>query len=441
MTLINTDIKDENGNIMKIDPVLKDNLDDIKKLIRKDRDYIFAVDGYEGCLDGDTIIRTSRNALGRQYSIKHLYNQFHGNPDKIKNFNQWNLNIPTFVRSYDGYRIKLHKIRDVVYSGKKELFLLILRNNKSIYATIDHRFFTHNGWRELRFLTADDYVMCYTPKGKITYAQVKIWASVGFKESYDIQCEEPHHNFVANDMVVHNSGKSCFAFQIARYVDPSFELSRICFSAEEFAKQVMGSKKYTAIVYDEARSGLNARRAMSSINVTLTNMLAEIRQRNLFVFIVIPSAYDLDKNISLWRCKGLFHIFEINGDRGYFSYYGREKKKVLWAFYKKLYSYPTSQINFHGQFRDFYTIPEKAYRDKKASALKNYEAMLVVPKQVEEKEARRKVTKQVVDSLTARGMSKKEIAEVLGISLSMLRSDLKKIEMGVPPEAIENDEE
>lgn len=226
------------------------------------------------------------------------------------------------------------------------------------------------------------------------------------------------------------SGKSCFTFQMARYVDPTFELSRICFSAEEFSKQVMKAEKYQCIVYDEARSGLNARRAMSSINVTLTNMLAEIRQRNLFIFIVIPNFYDLDKNIALWRARGLFFCSEVEGERGYFRYYNREAKKSLWCFYKRSNDYPIQRCSFYGRFPEWYAIPEQAYRDKKSKALKAYDTLLVHSPEVDAKEARRAVLSKLVEGLTTRGMTKKEIAEVLGISSGRLSSELKAVKVG-----------
>ena len=35
-----------------------------------------------------------------------------------------------------------------------------------------------------------------------------------FDRTYDIECEEPYHNFVANGLVVHNSGKTLNAVRL-----------------------------------------------------------------------------------------------------------------------------------------------------------------------------------------------------------------------------------
>jgi superfamily II DNA or RNA helicase len=48
-------------------------------------------------------------------------------------------------------------------------------------------------------------------QGEPSYSRVIAVESVGLEDTYDICCKHPHHNFVANGMVVHNSGKTiCF---------------------------------------------------------------------------------------------------------------------------------------------------------------------------------------------------------------------------------------
>lgn len=85
------------------------------------------------------------------------------------------------------------------------------------------------------------------------------------------------------------SGKSVLAQQAAFYCDPTLTNDRIVFRPDQFRKSILEAKKYEAVVYDEAFGGLSSRQAMSDLNKGLISMLAEIRQRNLFVFIVAPS--------------------------------------------------------------------------------------------------------------------------------------------------------
>ena len=107
-------------------------------------------------------------------------------------------------------------------------------------------------------------------------------------------------------------GKSTFALQIALYLDPTLNLDRVVFDSEEFEKAVLKAEKYQSIIYDEAITGLYSREAMQYINTTLTKLLAQIRQKNLFIFVILPSFFDLDKYVSMWRARGLFNIYTVS---------------------------------------------------------------------------------------------------------------------------------
>lgn len=172
---------------------------------------------------------------------------------------------------------------------------------------------------------------------------------------------------------VEGGGKSVFAQQIAKYCDPSLNLERVCFTADEFKSAVVNADKYQAVIYDEGYGGLNSRQSMSITNRTIISMLAEIRQKNLFVFIVIPSFFDLDRNICLWRAKGLFHIeLGKNYERGYFKFYNQINKKYLYIKGKKFYDYRAVMSNLRGRFCKGYVINEEAYRLKKLNSLTKY---------------------------------------------------------------------
>ena len=92
-------------------------------------------------------------------------------------------------------------------------------------------------------------------------------------------------------------GKSVFAMQIAKYLDEDFGIDQIAFTPEEFMKKVLAAKKYQAVIFDEAYSGLSSRGTMGRVNKMIVRMLAEIRQKNLFILIVLPSFFDLDLSL------------------------------------------------------------------------------------------------------------------------------------------------
>lgn len=166
------------------------------------------------------------------------------------------------------------------------------------------------------------------------------------------------------------SGKSVKAMQDAYFCDPTLSLDRVTFSPWEFSKAIKGADKYQAVIYDEAFTGFLSRQTMTLINTILVKMLAEIRQKNLFVFIVMPSFFDIDRYVSLWRSRALIHVYiGDNHQRGYFSFYNHERKKDLYMMGKKHYSYAKPAPNFIGRFTNYYPLDEKAYRQKKNDAL------------------------------------------------------------------------
>lgn len=165
------------------------------------------------------------------------------------------------------------------------------------------------------------------------------------------------------------SGKSVFAMQICKYVDPTFNTNRVYFNGNSFHEGVIASDKCKAHQFDEAFIGLSSRTALSEINHLLNSLIMQMRQKNLFVCIVLPSIFILDKYPAMFRSKALIHIYFRNGKRGNFVVFNRRKKNQLILKGKKEFSYMYVKSGFRGRFTDKYVIPEQEYRDKKLQAL------------------------------------------------------------------------
>src|SRR3990167_1681188 len=136
------------------------------------------------------------------------------------------------------------------------------------------------------------------------------------------------------------SGKSVKCMQDMYYCDSSLNLDRITFNPKEFTRAIKEAKEYQSVIYDEAYTGLSSRATMSLINRTLVKMLAEIRQKKLFVGIVMPTFFDMDKYVALWRSRALIHVYTGSDfKRGFFAFYNADKKKRLYIDGKKYYSY------------------------------------------------------------------------------------------------------
>ena len=220
------------------------------------------------------------------------------------------------------------------------------------------------------------------------------------------------------------SGKSVKAMQDAFYCDPTLTNERIVFTPHQFRKAIMIAKQYQAVVYDEAYTGLSSRATMSMINRALVSMLAEIRQKNLFVFVVMPCFFDLDKYVALWRSRVLIHVYTNNFQRGFFRFYNIDRKKDLYINGKKYYSYSKPKANYSGRFTNNYPVDEKVYRLNKKNSL------IAREKKVEEAEIKR----QLDDAMFERVMgmddqiSNRVKIQMLGISEVHFYRKLKQFE-------------
>lgn len=168
------------------------------------------------------------------------------------------------------------------------------------------------------------------------------------------------------------TGKSVFAMQIAKILDPNFNIQNICYTPEEFVSAITKAEKYQCIVYDEAFTGLGSRSSLSEINRLLVSCMMQMRQKNLFVLLVIPSVFMMDRYAVLHRAKGLFHVFlDENGRRGNWVFYNQQRMKTLWLMGRKTYDYNCAKYNLDGRFLDQYMVNETQYRKKKWDALES----------------------------------------------------------------------
>ncbi|MDO8663831.1 MAG: DNA polymerase III subunit alpha, partial [Candidatus Wildermuthbacteria bacterium] len=99
------------------------------------------------CLSGDTLVSDT--------TIKKLYER----KDKKR---------LTSVYLDEG-KTHLNKIVDVLYSGEKNLYVLIAENNWHIKATADHYFLTENGWKKLSDIKTEEKVLIKTKAEHLVY--------------------------------------------------------------------------------------------------------------------------------------------------------------------------------------------------------------------------------------------------------------------------------
>ena len=168
------------------------------------------------------------------------------------------------------------------------------------------------------------------------------------------------------------TGKSVLAMQICKYLDDTFNTSRITFNADQFIKTVKEAPKFTSVLLDEAFSASSSRASLTETNRAMIGLATEMRQRNLFVVMVLPSFFDLDKYFALWRCRCLIHVyFNKTGERGSYVIFPKSSKKYLYLYGKKHYNYSKPKSPYPvGRFTNAYVVDEGDYRLAKEQAFR-----------------------------------------------------------------------
>lgn len=168
-------------------------------------------------------------------------------------------------------------------------------------------------------------------------------------------------------------GKSVLAMQHAKILDPDFTIDNVVFTSDQFMRIIKdpATKKGTCIVLDEAFNAANSRASLSEVNRSMIGMATEMRQKNLFVILVLPSFFDLDRYFALWRCRALFHVYFTPDEDRHYIVFDKPAKKLLYLSGKKTYDYTYPKSPFPPcTFYNHYVVDEAAYREKKAEAFK-----------------------------------------------------------------------
>lgn len=181
------------------------------------------------------------------------------------------------------------------------------------------------------------------------------------------------------DMVIiidgrERSGKSVLALQVAKYLDPSFDVDSVCYNAESFTKFIMNNRR-RAVVYDEAITGLNSSRRMEKSVILIDELLAQSGQKNLFTILVVPFFFELTKRTAVGRSEFLIHVRRDSAHRrGHYQVFDYANKRKLYFLGKRLFEYQVRGADafYRGYFPHIYPVDEKAYRKKKAESLATF---------------------------------------------------------------------
>lgn len=183
-------------------------------------------------------------------------------------------------------------------------------------------------------------------------------------------------------------GKSLLAMQIAAYwTDQMWQVHKkktfldidmnFVFNGRELIKKgnYLGKNlPFSALIFDEAGADLEGVKAMKSTTQAVRDFLRECGQYNLLNILVLPEFFDLPRGVAISRSACLLNVFYLADkegyfERGYFKFYSRPNKKMLYLKGKKDLNYKAWRQDFFGRFYKFYPIDEQKYRLAKQKAL------------------------------------------------------------------------
>ncbi|MBI4029747.1 replicative DNA helicase, partial [Candidatus Berkelbacteria bacterium] len=141
-----------------------------------------------GCLTGDTQIMHAKT--GQLFTIKELA--------------EGKMVIP--VLSMDkGLKLETKTMVKVFSSGRKKVYKLRLASGKEIKASANHPFYTIEGWKRLDELKAGEHLgVPSSYNSHMVWDKIDHFKPLGTEEVYDATVPV-NYNFVANDVIVHNS--------------------------------------------------------------------------------------------------------------------------------------------------------------------------------------------------------------------------------------------
>jgi len=165
-------------------------------------------------------------------------------------------------------------------------------------------------------------------------------------------------------------GKSVLASQIAYYLDPTYNLDRCVFTVQQFEKALDEAEKGQVIVFDEAYNTFSNNNRHDKFNKMIVSKLTMIRKKQLFILIVAPTFFDMNKYLVIHRSRFMIHVYSEELERGRFRFFNREGKHKLFIYGKKFENMYATKPAFIGRFTSFFPLPEKEYDIKKDEAIK-----------------------------------------------------------------------
>jgi len=235
-----------------------------------------------------------------------------------------------------------------------------------------------------------------------------------------------NQNFLCAVIGPTGSGKSYYALAMGESLDPSFSVGNLAFTPDDFVQLVRDGEKGSVIIFDDAGLGMPSRKWYDMNNQLLSYVLQSCRSHNQIICFTMPSMSFIDV-----AARRLFHcVFSMVS-------YGKAKIYMLRsdAYEGNIYrEFPhTLQDSGLGYERsvtvEHILIPKPSdaligpYEEKKTEYLDTLYSSLHGMLEPQQKSGSRDA---VVLAMRAKGMSLREIANILDVHHSTIDNILKK---------------
>lgn len=167
-------------------------------------------------------------------------------------------------------------------------------------------------------------------------------------------------------------GKSTLGMQVAWYLsDTTLTIDNFAVGMSDAAEKIEKLPDHSILFVDEGSLVFNSKDSMTREAKKLQKVLDVVGQKNMIFIIILPSFFDLNKNIATRRSKFLLHVYtDSTLARGRFCYFSPNKKRLLYALGKKNYgSYSKPKADWLGDFNDFQLPFDEEYKELKKKSL------------------------------------------------------------------------
>ncbi|HEV8437439.1 MAG TPA: DNA polymerase III subunit alpha [Methylomirabilota bacterium] len=221
----------------------------------------FALYGFPECVVGDT--RVIDADTGRWVKVEDIVNR--------------SARVEHTLACDVNKRLVKRRILDATSSGCRMVYRLRTALGRELMATAEHPLLTMDGWRALASLEVGDHIaaprllpglgrkrwprhqlidsssLARLAESDVYWDRIIAIEPAGERETYDLQIEEDH-NFIANDLVVHNSHAASFALlaYASAYIKTHHSAA---FYAALLNNQPMGFYHPATVVRDAQRHG------------------------------------------------------------------------------------------------------------------------------------------------------------------------------------------